>query len=126
MYNHLLYFSYWLVNSFAISLFNYLFPNNFVLGNWKLTALEASLYSGFWLTFVVWIFWDFLMAKKYELGKFKSFIWFWLANTIGVWIVAHMSGFTGFGIESFYLSFILGFFANILQRLIRKVVTKTV
>ena len=66
------------------------------------------------------------MAKKYEWGTVKIFFWFWFANTVGVWITAHMSQFTGFGIESFYLSILLGFFANILQRTIRKVVTKTV
>ena len=126
MYNHLLYFSYWVVNSFTISLFNFLLPENFVLGTWKLTSFEASIYSGFWLTFVVWIFWDYMMAKKYEWGKFKSFIWFWLANIFGVWITARLGNFTGFGIDSLFTAIILGFFANIFQRVIRKVVTKTV
>ncbi len=126
MYNHLLYFSYWFVNSFLISFFHFLFPENFVLGTWKLTGLESSLYSGFWITFVVWIFWDLLLAKNIKLGSTKSFFWFWLANTVGIWITAHMSHFTGFGISTFYLAIILGFFTNLLQRLVRRLVTKNI
>lgn len=126
MYNHLLYFSYWFVNSFFLSLFHYLFPENFVLGTWKLTGLEASIYSGFWITFVVWIFWDLILAKDIKLGSTKSFLWFLLANTVGIWITAHMSNFTGFGISSFYLAIILGLLVNIFQRLMRKFIIKKI
>jgi hypothetical protein len=103
-----------------------LFPENFVLGTWKLTGLESSLYSGFWVTFVVWIFWDLLLAKDIKLGSTKSFFWFWLANTVGIWITAHMSKFTGFGISNFYLAIILGLLVNILQRLIRRFIIKKI
>lgn len=120
MYNHLLYFSYWFINSFFLSFFHYLLPENFALGTWKLTGLEASIYSGFWITFVIWIFWDLILAKDIKLGGTKSFFWFWLANTIGIWITAHMGQFTGFGISSLYLAIILGLVINMCQRLVRK------
>jgi hypothetical protein len=126
MYNHLLYFSYWIVNSFVISFFHYLYPNDFVLGTVKFTPLDASIYSGFWLTFVVWTFWDYIMAKEIKFGGIKTGLWFWMANVIGIWVTARLSNFTGFGISYFYLAIILGFFTNLLQRLIRKFVTKNI
>jgi hypothetical protein len=126
MYNHLLYFSYWFINSFFLSFFHYLFPENFALGTWKLTGLEASIYSGFWITFVVWIFWDLILAKDIKLGGTRSFFWFLLANTVGIWITAHMGQFTGFGISNFYLAIILGFVINVSQRLIRKFIVNKI
>lgn len=122
MYNHLLYFSYWFVNSFIISLFSYLFPEDVILGSSKFSSLDGAIYSGFWVTFVVWIFWDYLLAKKTEWGKAKTFFWFWLANTIGLWATSQMGNFTGLHIVSIYLIIIVGLFANILQKGMRKFV----
>lgn len=126
MYNHLLYFTYWVINSLLVSLFHFMFPENFVLGTWKLTSLEASIYSGFWITFVIWIFWDFIFAKNIKIKGLKLFLWFWIANIVGIWITTHMSNFTGFGISFFYLAIILGFFTNIIQRIIRKFITQNI
>lgn len=126
MYNHLLYLLYWLVNSFTLSLFYYVFPEDFVLGTWKLTAVEASIYSGFWITFIVWIFWDYAMAKEWKSRGLNTILWFWLANSVGIWITARFSNFTGFGISYYYLALILGFFTTLFQRIILKIVTKNI
>lgn len=119
MYNHLLYFCYWFVNSFVISLLYYLNPLEYSLGNWKFTALEASIYSGFWITFVVWIFWDYLMAKDIKIEGIKNWLWFWFANIIGIWITARMTNFTGLSIENLFAVIILALFTNLLQKTIR-------
>lgn len=122
MYNHLLYFTYWLVNSlvlYAISSFS----NDVVLGNWRFGALEAAIYAGFWVTFFVWAMWDFAIAKgvKFDTG-FVTLGYFWLVNAFSFWIVARFSEFTGLGITSFYWAFIIGLGAYLVQRITRSLV----
>lgn len=128
MYNHLLYFSYWIFNSFAISVVHYVDPNGYELGTWKFSSLEGAIYAGFWMTFVVWIFWDLALAKKIDIKntKIRAFLWFFVSNIAGVWITAHMSEYTGFGITNFGKAIILGFIATILQKLVKKIIFKTV
>ncbi|MBI2066376.1 hypothetical protein HYT60_02645, partial [Candidatus Woesebacteria bacterium] len=50
MYEHLLFLLYWFLNSLALYFLGLLFPGSVVLGSWRLTAVEASIYAGFWLT----------------------------------------------------------------------------
>jgi len=124
MYNHWLFFSYWLVNAIIIWLTGWLFPESFVLGTWKFTFLEAAIYSGFWVTFLVWIFWDFMLAKKLKFNQLLNFGWFWLANTIGIWLTARGSEYTGLGIRAYYMAIVLGLFTYSGQRLVKKMVLK--
>ena len=124
MYNHWLFLLYWLGNALIIWLSAWLFPESYVLGTWKFTAIEGAIYSGFWLTFVVWIFWDFALAKGLKISQFINFFWFWLANTIGIWLVSHLNHFTGIGIRAYYLAIVLGLFTYTGQRWVKKVVFK--
>jgi len=123
MYNHILYFGYWLVNSITLYLFGLLFPSQIVLGNWRFGPIEASIYAGFWITFFVWSFWDLAMAKGVRFDSSAvTFGYFWSANIFAFWVVSRFSQYAGFGISSYLWAFTVGLVAFVLQRLVRKVV----
>lgn len=118
MYNHLLYFTYWLFDSLVIYGFSLAFPGTLVLGNWKFTPIEAAIYSGFWVTFFVWVMWDLAMAKgvKFDMGII-TLGYFWSANIFAFWIVSRFSQFAGMGISHYYWAFFVALAAYFVQRL---------
>lgn len=125
MYNHILYLFFWLVSFFVFYLTHLLFPENFVLGNWKFTVLEAGIYSSFWLVVFLWVVWDFLVSRgvKFE-QNLVSFIYFWAVNAVGIWLVAKLSQILGLGITGYPWAVGVGFVVNLVQRLVWKFVTK--
>lgn len=123
MYNHLLYFSYWIVNSLALYVFTLIAPGNVVLGNWRFSPIEAAIYAGFWVTFLVWVLWDFAMAKgvNFDTGL-VTLGYFWSANIFAFWLVSRFSEYAGFGITNYLWAIVIALFAYILQRFTWRVV----
>ena len=125
MYNHILYFSYWLVNFVVILAISFLFPQDVVLGTWRFTAIEGAIYTSFWLTFWVWLVWDFLYFRGVRFEKsFSTWVYFFAVNTVGIWIIARVSNTVGMGISWWGWALILGFFANWMQRVAFGFITK--
>jgi hypothetical protein len=118
MYNHLLYFTYWLFNSVVLYVFGLIFPTNVVLGNWRFSPIEAAIYAGFWVTFFVWVLWDFAIAKgiKFDTG-IVTLGYFWSANIFAFWIVSRFSQYAGLGITSYLWALAIGIVAYVTQRL---------
>ena len=125
MYNHIIYISYWLVNAVVFYFVYRIFPQHFVLGNWKFFPVEGAIYSSFWLTFFVWTVWDFLHARgiKASVGVAANF-YFWLINAVGILIVARFSQFLGLSISGFIWAIICGGIANVVQRFVWGLVTR--
>lgn len=118
MYNHLLYFTYWLVNSAILYVFGVLFPGNVILGNWRFNPIESAVYAGFWVTFFVWVLWDFAIAKGIRFDSATVTLgYFWAANIFAYWIVSRFSQIAGFGITNFLWAFAIGLAAYMVQRL---------
>lgn len=111
-----LFFVFWLFNFLSIYLLGLAFPNMIVLGNFRLTPMEASIYSGFWLTFFVWTMKEYMSVRKVEFEP-PSLMHYYLfvVNCLGIWIVSRYSQYTGLGITSFWWAFVLGGAAEILQ-----------
>ena len=121
MYNHILYFLYWLINFLVLYLFSRIFPGSIVLGNYRFSSLESAIYAGFWLTFFVWVFWDFAIAKGLKFDtRLVTWGYFWLANSFAVWLVARFSHIAGFGIVNYLWAFAIGLVVFIFQRIIWK------
>jgi hypothetical protein len=118
LYNHILYFTYWLFNSAVLYVFGLLFTGNVTLGNWRFSPVESAIYAGFWVTFFLWVLWDFALAKKvnFDTGA-VTFGYFWAANIFAFWIVSRFSQVGGFGISNFLWAFAIGLAAYMLQRL---------
>lgn len=127
MYNHTLYFAYWFVNSAVLFFSTFLLPDSAVqLGSWRFTSLEASIYTGFWLTFLYWVWWDFEIYRKLKSDiRIVSFFVYVIVNSTAVWIVSVFGDTPGFKLNSYYpWLIILGFTITMVQSLIWKIVTK--
>jgi hypothetical protein len=124
MYNHYLYFAYWAVNSFIFFLAGLLIPSSEVaMGSWRFSLIEASIYSGFCLTFIIWVCWDFAMARHYNFKK-KGFTlgFFIAANLFSLYAISTFSYVTGFRVESFLWFILLGIVFALIQRVAWRVV----
>ena len=118
MYNHILYFAYWLVNSLVLYVFSIVYPNSVVLGNWRFSPVEASIYSGFWVTFFIWVLWDFAIAKNVKFDSaLVTFGYFGLSNFFSFWLVARFSQYAGLGIAHYGWAILVGLTAYIFQRI---------
>ena len=125
MYNHILYLLYWLINIFVLVTFNFLYPNDIVLGNARFNGLESAIYAGFWITVLYWAMWDFVHIRKINLQKESSkFIVFWAFNFIGYWLVARFSHIAGYGVSWYGWVLVLSLLTNTAQQLIWKMVVR--
>ena len=125
MYNHLLYFGYWVTNAIVLYFASILLPSDITLGSWRFSTLEASLYAGFCLTFLVWIWWDFALAWKFDFHKkLPVFLFFLFVNYFSILTITRFDYLTGFSITSFFWAFIIGFVATILQQGIHQLIVR--
>jgi len=125
MYNHILYLFYWIVSFTVFYLTHWIFPEDFVLGNWKFSDLEAAIYSSFWLVVFVWVVWDFLISRGVKLkDNLGTWLYFWAVNAVGIWLVAKLSRILGLGIRGYLWAIGVAFFVNLAQRIVWKFVTK--
>src|SRR3989344_7512638 len=115
------FFVYWVVNSALMYLVNYLMPNYYVLGNVNFTPMSAGLVAGFALTLVGFIAKTFAKgAGLTKRGRYPMFLYYGLANSAGVWVIARVADLTGFGIARFYWALLLGFLASATHWLVRQ------
>jgi len=95
------------------------------LGNWRFNSFEASIYAGFWLTFLFWVWWDFAIARGIKLdNKFITFVFFLFVNSFSVWAVSMFYRVIGFGLTNYYWALAMGFAVTILQRAAWRVIVK--
>ena len=113
MENRLLYIFFWpLLLFLAASIFTI----DVVLGTYRFSVLEAAVYSGFWITFLAWVIWDFVKARGISLkNKALAVTVLWLANSAAVWIVARFAHLTGLGISSYRWALLLGLVVALAQ-----------
>lgn len=125
MYNHLLYVSFWATNT-LILIFAGIFANDYLaLGNSRFNNIESGVYAGFWITFIIWVFWDFSISRRYNLEKkYRSFIFFFMVNLFAFWAVSMFERFIGFKMMDYYWFLILAFIATFFQRAIKRIIVK--
>ena len=90
-------------------------PDLLRLGVNKFTPIEAAVYSGFWMVFIMWVVWDFSLARGFKLGRETGWIYFLAANVLAVMAVSVFSTFTGLR-ASVGGIFVLAVVANAIQR----------
>lgn len=119
----------WFINSTLIFLASVLYPHIYVLGSAFAPLPVAVVVSGFFLTLLC------KLGKKLTnklngkiKGRLGMLIYYWVINSVALWLVARFAPFTGFGITAFYWAFALGFATNLGQWLVRQLfkVTKLV
>lgn len=120
MYNHILYFYFWLVNTLVLLGFGWIFPVDVVLGNWRFGMAEAAVYTGFWVTFLVWCFWDWAIAKKFRLDlTWFRLGYFGVVNVIAFWLASRLAVYSGFGITDFTVALFIAVPAGLLQQWVK-------
>jgi len=123
MYNHLLYLGYWLTNSIVLLLSTLVTGNSVILGGDRFNTLEASIYAGFWLTFLIWVWWDFAIARKFKLDKGVIIFGFFLfVNIFSLVAVSRFHFFTGFELINYFWVLAIALLATILQRVAWKLI----
>lgn len=125
MYNHRLYFAYWIVNAAVLFLVSLVPETKVVLGNWRFSSLESAFYAGFWLTFLFWVWWDFTMARGWKSGNtFFTFVFFFGVNSFSVWAISLFRQFIGFQLQEYYWALAIGFIITILQGAVWNVIVR--
>lgn len=113
----------WLVNSLVVYLASYFYPVDFVLGTYMLTPVFAALLTGFLIAGTGRLA-KAVFAKrvsKWLKGRFGMFVFYFLVNSIAVWLFARLAPVTGFGITAFYWAFVLGLTLSLIQWGVRQV-----
>jgi len=119
VYNHFVYLLYWSITSIVIYLAGLLFPQDVVLGNYRLFAIDSAIYSGFWITFIVWTLLDFVQARGINVNKFLfNIIFFVPANIISIWLAARFAGLIGMGLVNYQWAVILGVTIYVFQKFV--------
>jgi uncharacterized membrane protein YvlD (DUF360 family) len=116
----------WLVNSLLIYFASMLYPENFVLGTAMVSGGYAPFVAGLTLTVLCKLGKWLITKLGVELkGRYSKFLYYWLVNSVGIWLIARFSPYTGLGISAYYWALSLGFVASLLQWLLRQVFKKT-
>jgi len=123
MYNHLLYLAYWFINSAVLYAAGILIPA-VRLEDGRFSSIETAIYAGFWITFMIWVWWDFAIARKFLFNNTASFFVFLIVNSISIWAVSRFYFFTGFILTDYVWALGLGVAATILQRMVRGMVVQ--
>ena len=102
MKNKLVFFVSWLVGSFLLYFATLAYPDNFVLGSAKHSVLSAAVFSGFLWTLIIFIANPVAKRLKLKLDKCcVKFAFGYLVSFAGLWIVARLAPYTGFGVTKF-------------------------
>ena len=108
--------SFLVINFLVLYLFSVIFPNNIVFGNDVLSSIFAAIWTAFILTFLSWIAKPILSRIRINLtGVRNKIIFYFIVNTVLIWILARFPSFTGFGISRFSWAIILGLFLELTQ-----------
>src|SRR3989344_5322381 len=102
--------AFWSINSIVLALANSFFPGSFALGNAFLSIPMAVVFSGFLLTILLLVAKG--LAKSRELtikGRFFMFLYYWVAASGAIWLIARVAHVSGFGIARFTWAIGCGF-----------------
>lgn len=108
--------SLWVTNSIFFYLAFLLWPSAVVLGNNIRSPIVASMLSGFLLTVVVALAPPIMRLTGLKIKEeSKQALFYLIFNVVGIWLIARLATFTGFGVVSFWVAVALGIVVNFLQ-----------
>ena len=113
---YLPFLSFFVLNSIVIYLASFLRPSSFELGSATVPENIAALWAGALLTFIVWVSKPIIESFGIKpQGTALKFLFYWLANSAVIWVLARFAEVSGLGISRFYWAIVLGFTLNIAQ-----------
>ncbi|MFC1625673.1 hypothetical protein ACFL1Q_01380 [Patescibacteria group bacterium] len=115
----------WALNTLLILAFVSYYPTSYVLGNAVIPPVSAGIFAGFLLTLFCRLSKPFVKKLSTKAkGRVMMFVFYWLVNSVGIWIIARLSVISGFGIASFYKALILGAVVSLGQWALRQTFKK--
>ncbi len=113
----------WLTNTLLLYVASTLYPLNYVLGNYRFSALQAAFLSGFAWTLFTWIVKPLVTKFNVKISGFWMNSGFYIAaNFVALWVTARMAPVVGFGVSSFTYVLALVLIAEVAQVLVWSVV----
>lgn len=113
-----------LVNAVVLYVGSILFPTDIVLGNSTLSPLLAAIVTGILLSVVMTLPEPTIQSLKWKIKNEMYWMLIYLAaNIAGLWLLARLANFSGFGVTSYMVIIVLGFVLNLLQYGVWKVVS---
>ncbi len=111
-----MFLSLWVLNSLVFLVFKQIFGANVVLGNNRVAATMAVVFSGLLLTLATYAV-EPLVQKSGQKVKDKRLmvIFYLVANVLGIWIIKRLERLTGVGISSTMYVVIIGVVATFAQ-----------
>lgn len=113
-----------IANAIVLYLSNMFFPTYVVLGNNVLSPILATVVTGFLLAAITALPLPIMKAvglkTKNELYLAVVYLIF---NVVGLWVLARLANYVGFGVSSYIVILVLGFVLNILQYGVWKMVS---
>lgn len=116
--------SVWVVNSLLFVIFSQILAGNVILGNDRVVAPIALVFGGLILTLFIYAV-DPVIKKVGYKGKDKKlmFLFYLVANIIGVWVIKRLERITGVGISSTMFVVFFAVVATFAQWLVMAYVT---
>lgn len=116
--------SVWVVNSLLFVIFSQILAGNVILGNDRVVAPIALVFGGLILTLFIYAA-DPVIKKVGYKGKDKKlmFLFYLVANIIGVWVIKRLERITGVGISSTMFVVFFAVVATFAQWLVMAYVT---
>ena len=97
----IMFLSLWVLNSLIFLVFKQILGNNVVLGNDRVAAPMAVVFSGLILTLVIWAVEPILNKSGQKVKDKRLMVIFYLAaNVLGIWTVKRLERLTGVGVSS--------------------------
>ncbi len=117
-----LFLLFWVANSILLYLAFMVFPQYFMLGTFRMSAIAATIVAGGVWTLLVMLVDPLVKRFKLKInGVPQMTVLYWLANFVALWITARLAPFTGFGVSRFVWILALAFVANLVQFALWKV-----
>lgn len=122
--NYILLLSIGIANSIVLYLAAMFFPAFVVLGNSSLSAVTATVITGFLLSGVMALPEPVMKTVGWKTkNELLLALVYLIFNVVGLWVLARLANYIGFGVTSFVVVIVLGFILNMLQYGVWKVVT---
>lgn len=105
-----------LVNAIVLYVGSMLFPTDIVVGNSTWSPLFAALVTGVILSGVMALPEPILKSLKLKIKNEMYWALLYLVfNILGLWVLARLANYSGFGVSSYIVVIVLGLIMNMLQ-----------
>lgn len=108
--------SLWVLNSLVFLVFQQILGDNVVLGNDRVAAPMAMVFSGLLLTIAIYSVEPIIGKTSFKVrDKRVMAVFYIIANVLGIWIIKRLERITGVGISSSMYVVIMGLVATFAQ-----------